>query len=157
MRPITLEWGTDGQQWPTYRLQLSKRESTRHDDDSRAIVLVANAESAVVVETGAVGRSGTASATEFAAVRKTSGYDPPYRVPGYPIVPALFILSALYVLVNALVDPRGRWATVAIFGVTLPGVPAYHLSVGKSVCSGGQGSLRNGVHCKLDWQSGDSH
>ena len=60
-----------------------------------------------------------------------------------PIVPALFILSALYVLVNALVDPRGRWATVVKLGVTLPGEPVYHLSVGKSVCSIGQG------HCVM--------
>jgi APA family basic amino acid/polyamine antiporter len=64
-------------------------------------------------------------------LRKTAGYDPPYRVPGYPIVPALFILSALYVLVNAVADPKGRWATLAIFGVTLLGIPVYYLTVGK--------------------------
>lgn len=66
-------------------------------------------------------------------LRKSSGYDPPYRVPGYPVVPALFILATLYVLGNALADPGGRWATVAIFAVTLMGVPVYYLSVGKSV------------------------
>lgn len=61
-------------------------------------------------------------------LRKTDGYDSPYRVPGYPIVPALFILAALYVLVNALADPGGRWPTVAIFVVTLIAVPVYGLS-----------------------------
>jgi APA family basic amino acid/polyamine antiporter len=66
-------------------------------------------------------------------LRKSAGYDPPYRVPGYPVVPALFILSALYVLVNAVADPKGRWATVAIFGVTLLGVPVYYLTVGRTI------------------------
>jgi Gamma-aminobutyrate permease and related permeases len=64
-------------------------------------------------------------------LRKMSGYDPPYRVPGYPFVPALFILAALFVLGNALADPAGRWPTVAIFVVTLAGVPVYYLSVGR--------------------------
>jgi APA family basic amino acid/polyamine antiporter len=64
-------------------------------------------------------------------LRKSAGYDPPYRVPGYPVIPALFILATLYVLANALADPGGRWATVAIFGITLVGVPVYYLSVGR--------------------------
>jgi len=64
-------------------------------------------------------------------LRKSIGYDPPYRVPGYPVVPALFILATLYVLGNALADPGGRWATIAIFAVTLLGVPVYYLSVGR--------------------------
>lgn len=64
-------------------------------------------------------------------LRKSVGYDPPYRVPGYPVVPALFILATLYVLANAIADPAGRWATLAIFGVTLLGVPVYYLSVGR--------------------------
>ncbi|MGE5730274.1 MAG: amino acid transporter, partial [Gemmatimonas sp.] len=68
-------------------------------------------------------------------LRKSAGYDPPYRVPGYPVVPALFILATLYVLGNALADPGGRWATIAIFAVTLVGVPVYYLSVGR----GGRG------------------
>jgi APA family basic amino acid/polyamine antiporter len=65
-------------------------------------------------------------------LRKSAGYDPPYRVPGYPVVPALFILATLYVLVNAVADPAGRWPTLAIFGITLLGVPVYYLTVGKS-------------------------
>jgi amino acid transporter len=64
-------------------------------------------------------------------LRKSAGYDPPYRVPGYPVVPALFILATLYVLGNALADPGGRWATIAIFAVTLVGVPVYYVSVGR--------------------------
>lgn len=65
-------------------------------------------------------------------LRKSPGYDPPYRVPGYPIVPALFILAALFVLGNAFADSGSRWPTIAIFGVTLVGVPVYYLSVGRS-------------------------
>jgi APA family basic amino acid/polyamine antiporter len=66
-------------------------------------------------------------------LRKMAGYDPPYRVPGYPIVPALFIFAALFVLGNAVADPGGRWPTIAIFVVTLVGVPVYYLSVGRGV------------------------
>jgi len=71
-------------------------------------------------------------------LRTSAGYDPPYRVPGYPVVPALFILATLYVLGNALADPGGRWATAAIFAVTLVGVPVYYLSVGRSVRGAGE-------------------
>jgi len=66
-------------------------------------------------------------------LRKMPGYDPPFRVPGYPIVPALFILATLFVLGNAVADPGGRWPTIAIFAVTLVGVPVYYLSVGRGV------------------------
>jgi basic amino acid/polyamine antiporter, APA family len=60
-------------------------------------------------------------------LRRRDRYDPPYRVPGYPIVPALFILATLYLLGNALADPVSRWPTAAVFGVTLAGVPVYYL------------------------------
>ena len=49
----------------------------------------------------------------------------PYRVIGYPAVPALFIAGASYLVVNALVtDPF--WTTV-VFAVALAGVPVYYL------------------------------
>jgi APA family basic amino acid/polyamine antiporter len=47
----------------------------------------------------------------------------PFSVPGYPITPALFILSALAIVLNTLaVQPRE--AAVGI-GIILIGVPAY--------------------------------
>jgi amino acid transporter len=47
----------------------------------------------------------------------------PYRVLGYPFVPALFILGAVYLIVNALVtDPL--WTSVT-FGIVLLGIPVY--------------------------------
>jgi basic amino acid/polyamine antiporter, APA family len=50
----------------------------------------------------------------------------PYRVPGYPVVPAIFIAAAIYLVGNALVsDPK--WTSVT-FGIILAGVPVYYLA-----------------------------
>jgi amino acid transporter len=50
----------------------------------------------------------------------------PYRVPGYPVVPAIFIAAAACLIVSALVaDPV--WTGVT-FGVILAGVPVYYLA-----------------------------
>ncbi|HTM05320.1 MAG TPA: amino acid permease [Vicinamibacterales bacterium] len=47
----------------------------------------------------------------------------PYRVPGFPIVPAVFIAAAVYLVANAVVaDPI--WTGVT-FGIVLAGIPAY--------------------------------
>lgn len=47
----------------------------------------------------------------------------PYRVPGYPVLPALFIGAVAYLVGNALwTDPV--WTTVT-FGIVLAGVPVY--------------------------------
>ena len=52
----------------------------------------------------------------------------PYRVTGYPVVPALFIAAASYLIVNAIVtDPF--WTSV-VFGIVLRGVPVYYLRFG---------------------------
>lgn len=64
-------------------------------------------------------------------LRRRADYDPPFRVPLYPVVPALFLLSTVYLLTNALVDPVGRWWTIGIFAVIGLGVPVYYLTVGK--------------------------
>jgi amino acid transporter len=64
-------------------------------------------------------------------LRKRQGYAPPFRVPGYPVVPALFVLSTIYLLANALWSPSSRWGTAAVFGVVLAGIPVYYLTVGK--------------------------
>jgi hypothetical protein len=46
-------------------------------------------------------------------------------VPGYPVVPGLFVLATLYLLASALADPASRWPTAAVLAVTLAGVPVY--------------------------------
>jgi basic amino acid/polyamine antiporter, APA family len=47
----------------------------------------------------------------------------PYRVPGYPVVPALFVLASAVLLVNAVSDnPR---ESLAGLGIVLIGIPAY--------------------------------
>jgi basic amino acid/polyamine antiporter, APA family len=64
-------------------------------------------------------------------LRRRSDYDPPFRVPGYPVVPALFVLATTFLIVNAIADPVSRWPTVAVFGTVLLGVPVYLLTVRK--------------------------
>jgi basic amino acid/polyamine antiporter, APA family len=59
-------------------------------------------------------------------LRRRREYDPPFRVPLYPWVPALFVLATIYLLANALIDPSSRWATAAVLGVVLLGVPVYY-------------------------------
>jgi len=64
-------------------------------------------------------------------LRKRPGYDPSYRVPLYPIVPALFIVSTIMLFVNAVVDPTSRWPTLGVFGGILIGIPVYFATVGR--------------------------
>ncbi len=48
----------------------------------------------------------------------------PYRVPGYPIVPAVFVCAVIYLVGNALLaDPL--WTGVTL-GIVLAGIPVYH-------------------------------
>jgi len=63
-------------------------------------------------------------------------YSPPFRTPGYPVTPVLFVLATLYLLVNAVADPSSRWPTLAVFGVILLGVPVYYLTVGRRRADG---------------------
>lgn len=64
-------------------------------------------------------------------LRRRPDHDPPFRVPFYPVVPALFVVATIYLLANALIDPSSRWATAAVLGVVLLGVPLYYLTVAK--------------------------
>lgn len=64
-------------------------------------------------------------------VRRRAGYAPAFRTPGYPVVPLLFVFSALYLLGNALIDPSSRVATAITLGIVLVGIPVYYLSVGR--------------------------
>jgi basic amino acid/polyamine antiporter, APA family len=66
-------------------------------------------------------------------VRKRASYDPPFRTPGYPVVPALFILATFFLLGNAILDPSSRWGTLAVLGIIVLGVPVYYLTVGKTL------------------------
>ena len=70
--------------------------------------------------------------------RPASEYRPAFRAPLYPIAPILFVLAALYLLGNALIDPSSRWPTLSIFIVILAGVPVYYLSVGRGARSVGR-------------------
>lgn len=50
----------------------------------------------------------------------------PYKVPGYPIVPAVFVAATVYLVANALIaDPV--WTTVT-FGIVLAGAPVYYVA-----------------------------
>ena len=48
----------------------------------------------------------------------------PYKVVGYPFVPAVFVAAAFYLVINALItDPK--WTSIT-FGVVLAGLPVYY-------------------------------
>ena len=64
-------------------------------------------------------------------LRRRAGYSPPFRTPGYPVVPALFILATLFLLGNAILDPTSRWGTLSVLGVIVVGIPVYYLTVGR--------------------------
>jgi APA family basic amino acid/polyamine antiporter len=50
----------------------------------------------------------------------------PYKVPGYPVLPAVFVAGVIYLVGNALLtDPL--WTSVT-FGIVLAGVPVYYLA-----------------------------
>jgi basic amino acid/polyamine antiporter, APA family len=59
-------------------------------------------------------------------------YAPPFRAPWYPVVPLLFVLSTLYLLANALIDPSSRVATAITLGIVAVGIPVYYLTVGRA-------------------------
>jgi amino acid transporter len=61
-------------------------------------------------------------------LRRRSDYNPPFRVPGYPLVPSIFIVATILLLGNAIVDPTSRLATLAVIGVILLGIPIFFLT-----------------------------
>ena len=61
-------------------------------------------------------------------LRRRPDYKPPFRVPGYPVVPAIFIVATILLLGNAIVDPASRVATLAVLGVILLGIPIFFLT-----------------------------
>src|SRR4029079_16274038 len=64
-------------------------------------------------------------------LRRRADYDPSFRVPLYPLVPFLFIASTVFLLVNAIIDPSSRWATLAVLGGIVLGIPVYYMTVGR--------------------------
>ena len=49
----------------------------------------------------------------------------PYRVPGYPVLPGLFIAAVIYLVANAVIsDPMWTGLT---FGIVLAGIPVYYV------------------------------
>lgn len=64
-------------------------------------------------------------------LRKRPGYAPGFRVPFYPVVPALFVLSTMFLLLNAIIDESSRWATLGVIGAILFGIPVYYMTVGR--------------------------
>lgn len=60
--------------------------------------------------------------------RRRPEYRPPFRVPGYPIVPAIFIIATILLLGNAVLDPTSRAPTLAVLGVILIGIPVFYMT-----------------------------
>ncbi len=63
------------------------------------------------------------------AFRRRADYQPPFRVPGYPVVPAIFIVATVLLLGNAILDPTSRWPTIGVLATILVGIPIYYLTL----------------------------
>ena len=61
----------------------------------------------------------------FVYRRKQPDMPRPFRTPGYPVTPILFVASAVAIVLNTIVSQPGR-AAVGI-GLMLLGVPAFYL------------------------------
>jgi amino acid transporter len=64
-----------------------------------------------------------AAVSVFRLRSKRPDHARPVRVIGYPVVPAVFVLTAILMLVNALLDDAGRMAMA--FGLIASGLPVY--------------------------------
>ena len=58
-------------------------------------------------------------------LRRRSGYRPPYRTWGYPVVPAVFIVASLVIVINQVV--RTPVEALTGLGIVALGVPVYYL------------------------------
>lgn len=70
------------------------------------------------------------AASIFVYRRKGSGRELPYRVPGYPWTPLLFIAAAIALVLNTIATQIGR-AAIGL-GIVLLGAPAYFIWHGRS-------------------------
>ncbi|MHB1311961.1 MAG: APC family permease [Gemmatimonadaceae bacterium] len=64
-------------------------------------------------------------------LRRNPDYKPSFRVPLYPVVPLLFVVSVVYLLANGFINPASRWMTIGVFAILLAGTPVYYLTVGR--------------------------
>jgi APA family basic amino acid/polyamine antiporter len=64
--------------------------------------------------------------------RRRPEYKPAFRTPGYPVVPALFVISTIALLANGLIDASSRTLTAVALGMILLGIPVYYLTVGRN-------------------------
>jgi APA family basic amino acid/polyamine antiporter len=69
-------------------------------------------------------------------LRRRPEYNPPFRVPGYPVVPAIFIIATIMLLGNAIVDRTSRIPTLGVLGVILLGIPIFYVSKGGRAANG---------------------
>jgi APA family basic amino acid/polyamine antiporter len=67
--------------------------------------------------------NGLAVASVYVLRRKLPDAPRPYRVWGYPVVPALFLLATAYLMINTLVVTPGR--ALAGLGIVVLGLPLY--------------------------------
>jgi APA family basic amino acid/polyamine antiporter len=58
-------------------------------------------------------------------LRRRPGYAPPYRVWGYPVLPALFVLSTVAIVINQIVSHPMEAGTGLLF--VLAGIPVYYV------------------------------
>jgi APA family basic amino acid/polyamine antiporter len=72
---------------------------------------------------------GLSAAAIFPLRRKLHGRAIPYRVPGYPWTPLLFVLAAVVIVGNAIfratIDPKEFRHVLAALALLATGVPAY--------------------------------
>ena len=69
---------------------------------------------------------GLAGASIFVFRRTRADWPRPFKVPGYPLTPALFVLSAWGIVLNALFKQPMNQTLLGI-GVVATGVPAYFI------------------------------
>ncbi|MCZ6705281.1 MAG: amino acid permease, partial [Bacteroidetes bacterium] len=77
--------------------------------------------------------NGLGVAAVFVLRKKMPDVKRPFKVPGYPVVPALFLLATIYLMINTLVTTPGRALIgLAIIAVGLPVYFYYTRKIGPS-------------------------
>lgn len=66
-----------------------------------------------------------AAAAVFTLRKKYPELPRPYKTPGYPVIPALFIMASVGILINTLIESPVE--SLAGIGITLIGIPVYYL------------------------------
>jgi len=65
------------------------------------------------------------AASIFVFRRKYPEMERPFRVPGYPFTPLLFVIAAAAIVINAVISQPGR--VIVGLGIVLLGAPAYYI------------------------------